>query len=258
MDTAPARRLRQLRAHVAPHRASAVRRRDLYEVLGVAKDATDVEIKKAYRKLAVKHHPDKGGNEGDFQKISHAYEVLSDAKLRAVYDQYGEAGVEAQQQGGVAAAGGGGGDGMGADPFSMFEELFGSAFGGGRQRGRGRQRRPRDQVYELKCGLGDAYNGKRFNVTIERNACCGSCDGKGVSTGTREKAATPCSVCRGSGVTVGVQRMGGFTQRVQMQCRQCEGAGFTMDEALLCKTCNGAGANRERATLEVNIPVCHR
>ena len=264
---APPHRLRRLGAHLRPAASASD---DLYTVLGVGRDADASAIKKGYRRAAMKHHPDKGGDDETFQRISRAYEVLSDEGMRAVYDAHGEEGLaahEQQQQGGGGGGQRGGfggfGGGGGGDPFSMFEELFGNAFGGGGGGGRQRRRQQqqqqnRDQAYDLQCGLADAYMGKKLNVTIARNEACSGCSGSGVAAdsgvSSREEAAVPCASCEGNGFTVGVQRLGGFSQRVRVQCAQCDGAGFSLDEALLCGECGGAGVARQRATLAVEIP----
>lgn len=162
--------------------------RDFYRVLGLDRSASESEVKKAYRKLARKHHPDKGGDAEEFQKLSRAHEVLADEALRSVYDQHGLAGLEATEQ--HEQAGGGASSGRPAgDVFSIFEELFGRGGGGGGGArggfggfGQQRQRQPEappELVFELKATLAEAYAGKEWSVQYERDTRCSGGDGCG-------------------------------------------------------------------------------
>lgn len=186
----------------------------LYETLGVAKDAEQKEIKKAYRKLAIKNHPDKGGDEAKFKEISAAYEILSDPDKRTKYDKYG---LE-----GVADEGGGGGQAH-DDLFSMF---FGGG-AGGRRRSTGR-RKGEDVNHPLKVSLEDLYNGKTVKIAINRQIMVGD--------------AKECDVCDGSGVQVELRQIAlGMVQQLQRRCVECSGEGYRAD----CK--------KERKVLEVHI-----
>jgi len=169
----------------------------LYETLGIAKTATDKEIKKAYRKLAVKHHPDKGGDEAKFKEVSAAYEILSDAEKREKYDKYG---LE-----GVADEGGGGGDA--SDLFSMF---FGGGAGGGRRRG---PRKGPSVNHPLKVSLEDLYNGKTVKLAVTRKVIVGD--------------PIDCNTCGGKGVVLEVRQIGpGMLQQMQRPCGDCNGKGY--------------------------------
>ena len=230
---------------------------DLYDVLGLDRAASADDIRKAYRRAAVKHHPDKGGDPDAFQKIGRAHEVLSDEEKKQVYDQLGLQGLEQHEQGGAAGGGGGFPGGM-DDPFSMFEGLFGGGFGGGGSGGRGerqQQQRQQQQTFELNCTLNDAFKGKKYRVQFDRNAPCATCTGSGVQEGhTRESASVTCGACDGAGQTVRAQRTLFGMQRVQATCESCGGAGAVLDPSLLCGTCDGQGFERERHALEVDVP----
>jgi DnaJ family protein A protein 2 len=252
------RRVARVLRHIAPTASPTAAdpdADDLYDVLGVSRDADDAAIRKAYRRAAVKHHPDKGGDEASFQKISRAHEVLSDDEKRQIYDQFGLQGLEQHEQGEAAGgAGMGGGGGGGMDPFSMFEGLFGGGFGGGQGQGE-RQPRQRDQTFELNCTLNDAYNGKKYRVQFDRSILCSTCTGSGVQEGhTRESASVSCEVCGGAGQTIRTQRTLFGMQRVQSTCNACGGQGSVLDPSLLCGVCTGQGLERERHTLEVDLP----
>jgi DnaJ homolog subfamily A member 2 len=167
----------------------------LYETLGVSKDADEKEIKKAYRKLAIKHHPDKGGDEHLFKEINAAYEILSDPKKRELYDKYGLEGVE--NEGGVSAAGG-------EDLFSMF-------FGGGRGRSQGPRKSP-SVNHPLKVSLEDLYNGKTVKLAINRKVIVGE--------------AKTCQTCKGQGAVMEVRQLGpGMITQMQRACSACNGQG---------------------------------
>jgi DnaJ family protein A protein 2 len=204
-----------------------------YKLLGVEKNASDGEIKKAFRKLAMKNHPDRGGDENLFKEINEAYEVLSDETKRALYDQGGKEGVE---QGGSGGGGGG-------DPFSQM-------FGGGGGRGRGGPQKGKDIAHPLQVSLEDCYNGKVRKLAITRNELCGSCDGRGGSAGCE----VSCSGCDGHGVVIKMRQLGpGMVQQVQAHCDDCGGAGMMMDPRKRCKACKGKKVNKERKILEVAV-----
>ena len=222
-------------------------KKDYYDTLGVAKNASDEDIKKAYRKLAMKHHPDR--NQGDsakaaeekFKEAKEAYEMLSDDQKRAAYDQYGHAGVDPNMRGG----------GAGAEGFGGFAEAFGDIFGGvfGEQQRRaqgGRQVfRGGDLSYAMEVTLEEAANGKEAQIRVPSWDDCGVCKGSGAKPGT--KVAT-CTTCQGHGQ---VQMRQGFFS-VQQTCPQCKGTGKLIPEP--CVACHGVGKTKNNKTLEVKIP----
>jgi molecular chaperone DnaJ len=217
-------------------------KRDYYEVLGVAKQAGDDEMKKAYRKLAMKYHPDR--NPGDhaaeekFKEVSEAYEVLTDAQKRAVYDQYGHEGL---QRGGAGGGGFGGAGGF-AD---IFGDVFSDIFGGGGG-GRGGPRRGSDLRYMMDLTLEQAVFGTTETIRIPSWDECDSCHGHGTADG---KKPSSCPTCKGAG-QVRVQQ--GFFV-LQQSCPTCRGRGTTISDP--CKSCRGAGKLRREKTLEVKIPA---
>jgi molecular chaperone DnaJ len=221
-------------------------KKDYYDTLGVPKNANDEDIKKAYRKLAMKHHPDR--NQGDSSKVSEekfkeakeAYEMLSDAQKRAAYDQYGHAGVDPNR-----------GGGHGAEGFGGFAEAFGDIFGdvfngqrGGQHSGR-QVYRGGDLSYAMEVTLEEAATGKDAQIRIPSWDNCGVCQGSGAKPGT--KVAT-CTTCHGHGV---VQMRQGFFS-VQQTCPQCKGSGKLIPSP--CVACHGVGKTKSTKTLEVKIP----
>ncbi|ACB34842.1 chaperone protein DnaJ [Leptothrix cholodnii SP-6] len=230
-------------------------KRDYYEVLGVGKTASEDEIKKAYRKLAMKHHPDR--NQGDgakaseekFKEAKEAYEMLSDAQKRAAYDQFGHAGVD-PNAGGAGFRPGAGGEGYGgfAEAFGdIFGDIFGQQGGGGR-RGAGGQQvyRGADLSYAMEITLEEAAHGKESQIRIPTWEECDTCHGSGAKPGT---SAKPCTTCHGAG-TVHL-RQGFFS--IQQTCPHCHGSGKIIPEP--CTSCNGAGKVKKQKTLEVKIPA---
>lgn len=222
---------------------------DYYSLLGVARNATDAEIKAAYRKLAMKHHPDRNpGNkdaEAKFRAINGAYEALSDPKKRQLYDQYGEAGVNAGAAGGF---GGGQGFGQGVDVNEVFGDLFENLFGGqggGRGGGGRRGARGNDLKYQTTVSLEDAFNGVQLPLQFQRVESCGACHGSGGKPGSGVKR---CTQCRGSGR---VQVSQGFFAMSQA-CPRCSGEGQIVEDP--CKSCRGQGRVRKDAELKVKIP----
>jgi molecular chaperone DnaJ len=226
-------------------------KRDYYEVLGVPKNASDEEIKKAYRKHAMKHHPDR--NQGDaakaaeekFKESKEAYEMLSDPQKRAAYDQHGFAGVDPNMRGGPG----------GAEAYGGFAEAFGDIFGDmfGQQRGRaggaagGRQVfRGSDLSYAMEVTLEEAAKGKDAQIRIPSWDDCRSCSGTGAKPGTK---VVSCTTCNGAGV---VQMRQGFFS-VQQTCPQCRGTGKLIPEP--CVACHGVGKVKAHKTLEVKIPA---
>ena len=223
-------------------------KRDYYETLGVPKNASDEEIKKAYRKQAMKHHPDR--NHGDsskdaeakFKEAKEAYEMLSDAQKRAAYDQYGHAGVDPNMRGGPGAEGFGG--------FAeAFGDIFGDVFGGARggRQSSGRQVfRGGDLSYAMEVTLEEAADGKDAQIRIPSWDECGTCHGSGAKPGTKP---ITCTTCHGQGA---VQMRQGFFS-VQQTCPQCHGTGKIIPEP--CATCHGQGKIKNNKTLEVKIPA---
>jgi molecular chaperone DnaJ len=223
-------------------------KRDYYDILGVPKNATDEDIKKAYRKLAMKHHPDR--NQGDdakkseekFKEAKEAYEMLSDAQKRAAYDQYGHAGVDPNV-----------GRGPGGEGFGGFAEAFGDIFGdifgaGGGRRGAGGQQvyRGGDLSYAMEITLEEASDGKETQIRIPSWDSCDTCHGSGAKPGTSPKT---CPTCNGAG-TVHL-RQGFFS--IQQTCPHCHGSGKIIPEP--CTACGGAGKIKKQKTLEVKIPA---
>jgi molecular chaperone DnaJ len=222
-------------------------KRDYYEVLGVHRNASEAEIKKAFRRLAIQHHPDK--NPGDkmaeerFKEITEAYEVLSDAQKRAQYDQFGHAGVS-----GAGGFGGAGFGGFGAGtPFGdIFSDIFGDIFGGGTGRSRTQGRRGDDLLYNLEVSFEEAAFGvdKKIEVPFARR--CAACNGSGARPGTEPKA---CPACRGAGQ---VRYQQGFFS-VSKTCGQCNGEGKVVDDP--CPECRGKGSVKDTKTLSVKVPA---
>ena len=223
-------------------------KRDFYEILGVPKNASDEEIKKSYRKLAMKFHPDRNQGEESkaaevkFKEAKEAYEMLSDPQKRAAYDQHGHAGVDPNMRGGP-----GGGEGFGG-----FAEAFGDIFGDmfGQQRGRaggGRQVfRGGDLSYAMELTLEEAANGKDAQIRIPTQENCEVCAGSGAKPGSQIK---PCGTCGGAGV---VQMRQGFFS-VQQPCPTCRGVGKIIPDP--CTACAGQGKIKRQKTLEVKIPA---
>lgn len=229
-------------------------KRDYYDVLGVDKSADATAIKKAYRKLAMKYHPDK--NPGDkeaeekFKEINEAYEVLSDETKRRNYDQFGHEGVNGQ---GFGGAGGFGGQGFGGfdDIFGdIFGDMFGGGFSGGsRQRRRGPERGA-DIKQRVNISFEEAAFGKKVQVKINRSEECEECHGSGARPGTSKKT---CPTCHGSGTVQSVQRTPFGNIASQRTCSTCDGEGEINESP--CNKCHGKGSVRKTKTIEVDIPA---
>ena len=218
-------------------------KRDYYEVLGCGRNAGEAELKKAYRRLAMKYHPDRNPDdkqaEARFKEAKEAYEILSNADKRAAYDQFGHAGVDASQAGG--------GFGGGADAFSdIFGDVFGDIFGNAGRRGRSRVFRGADLRYELALSLEQAVAGDSVNIEVPTKVECGRCRGGGAEPGTQRSA---CNRCSGSG-QVRVQQ--GFFS-IQQTCPTCRGQGTII--ASPCSECSGRGRVRKVKTLAVQVPA---
>jgi molecular chaperone DnaJ len=217
-------------------------KRDYYEVLGVGRDAPETELKKAYRRLAMKFHPDRNPHDTDaeakFKEAKEAYEILSDSDKRAAYDRFGHAGVH-------GSPGMGGGFG-GADAFSdIFGDVFGDIFGGGR-RGRSQVFRGADLRYELELSLEQAVAGDSINLELPTQVECTRCAGKGAEPGT---SPVTCKTCGGAGQVRVAQ---GFFS-IQQTCPTCSGAGSTIEKP--CRECSGRGRVRKVRTLSVKVPA---
>ena len=219
-------------------------KRDYYEVLGVTRTCTEVELKAAFRKLAMQHHPDRNPGDKDcehrFKEINEAYDVLKDGDKRAAYDRFGHAAFE---HGGM----GGGAHGFGADFGSTFADIFEGIFGMGSARGRGTGReRGSDLRYNMEISLDEAFTGKTAQIRIPTSVTCEACSGSGAKAGTKPKQ---CATCGGAGKIRHAQ--GFFT--LERTCPTCHGRGQVIDDP--CKVCGGGGRVTRERTLSVNIPT---
>ena len=240
----------------------AQEKRDYYEVLGVSKTATDAEIKKAYRKLAMKYHPDynPGDKEAEekFKEVNEANEVLSDPKKRQLYDQYGFAGVDpayaAQNGGGPGAGGFGGFGGDGVDLGDIFGDIFGGGFGGfggsSRRANPNAPRKGQDIRVRITLSFDEAVHGCKKNITITRQQECTECHGSGCAAGTSPET---CPDCGGRGFVIRQQRTPFGVMQTQQPCSRCGGKGKLVKNP--CKVCHGSGKVATKKTLEVSIPM---
>lgn len=215
-------------------------KRDYYDILGVGKQTDEKEIKKAYRRIAMKFHPDRNPDDPDaenkFKEASEAYEILSDKKKRSAYDQYGHAGVDPQMGGGFGDAGN----------FSdIFGDVFGDIFGGGGGRGRSGPRRGADLRYNLDLGLEQAVHGDTLKIRVPTLVNCETCDGSGAKKGS---SPVSCTTCGGQGQ---VRMTQGFFS-VQQTCPNCRGQGTIIKDP--CGSCRGQGLVEETKTLSVKVP----
>ena len=221
-------------------------KRDYYEVLGVSRDVDNKDLKRAYRKLAMKFHPDRNPDDADadnkFKEATEAYEILGDADKRAAYDRYGHAGVDPNAAG-AGAGGFGGGNGNFGD---IFGDVFGDIFGGGGGGGRGGPQRGSDLRYNMELTLEEAVRGVEKNIRIPTLTSCNTCDGSGAKSGTSPKT---CSTCNGVGQ---VRMQQGFFS-VQQTCPTCRGKGTIIEDP--CTSCHGRGVKEETKTLSVKIPA---
>jgi molecular chaperone DnaJ len=217
-------------------------KRDYYEVLGVSRTASADEIKKSYRRLAMKHHPDRNKDDsaagGKFKEAKEAYEVLSDSEKRATYDRFGHEGFSARS----GAAGGFGAEGFG----DIFGDVFGDIFGGGRQRAGSQVFRGADLGFELRLDLEKAVNGDTVTIDVPTRVTCEACDGSGARKGTEP---VKCSTCGGVGQ---VRMQQGFFS-IQQTCPACKGAGTVIGDP--CDDCHGRGRVHKTKTLSVKVPA---
>eukprot|EP00112_Aurelia_sp_Birch-Aquarium-sp1_P003963 Seg1450.10 transcript_id=Seg1450.10/GoldUCD/mRNA.D3Y31 product="DnaJ subfamily A member 1" protein_id=Seg1450.10/GoldUCD/D3Y31 len=207
-----------------------------YDILGAAPTATDDQLKKAYRKLALKFHPDKNPEGAErFKEISMAYEVLSDEKKRKIYDQGGEQALK---------------EGAGGGEFHSPFDIFDMFFGGGRRRQPGEKPRGRDTVHQLKVGLDDLFNGTTKQLSVQRNVICSGCDGIGGKEGSVEK----CKTCQGTGIFIKLRQIGpGMVQQIQQPCHECGQTGEKIKEKDRCKKCNGKKIVKEKKIIECEV-----
>ncbi|MGB5606998.1 MAG: molecular chaperone DnaJ [Gammaproteobacteria bacterium] len=221
-------------------------KRDYYEVLGVSKNSSEADLKKAYRRAAQKHHPDRNPDnkeaEEKFKECKEAWEVLSDTRKRAAYDQFGHAGVD------PSMGGGGAGAGAGANFNDIFGDVFGDIFGGGRGGRGGGQRvyRGSDLRYNLELSLEDAVAGTEVKIRVPTLVTCDACDGSGARKGS---SPTTCSTCGGQGQ---VRLQQGFFS-LQQTCPRCRGNGTVITDP--CTKCQGQGRVQESKTLSVKVPA---
>lgn len=210
-----------------------VKETKLYDTLGVKPNCSAEELKKSYRKLALKYHPDKNPDAGEkFKEISYAYETLSDAKKRQIYDEGGEQALKEGSAGGHHS------------PMDVFDMLFG---GGGRRR---EPSRGKDVIHRLKVSLEDMYNGTTKRLSLQKNVICSKCNGRG----GKEGAVQTCQNCRGTGMYVRIQQIGpGMVQQIQSMCRECDGQGERINARDRCKNCNGKKIVKESKILEVHV-----
>lgn len=207
----------------------------LYDTLEIPPNASENEIKKAYRKLAMKHHPDKGGDSSKFKEISSAFEVLSDHEKRVKYDRFGCTDDKPSNNG----------PGFGVDPMDIFNSFFGNMHG----RSNGRHRTEKNtQSINIGVTLEDMFNGKQTKLKIERDSCCESCNGVGSN-----EPKTTCPQCNGSGVCTRILQFGpGMIQKIQGMCQKCNGKGCCVKK--YCELCSGKGTLRQNHIVEFEIP----
>ena len=228
-------------------------KRDYYEVLGVSKNASEDEIKRAYKKLARKYHPDM--NPGDkeaeekFKEVNEANEVLSNPEKKAKYDQFGFAGVDPNYGAGQGGYGGAGGFDFG-DLGDIFGSFFGGGFGGGGRRNPNAPQRGESIRASLSVEFTEAAFGCEKSITIDRSEQCPTCKGKGCAPGTTPEV---CTQCHGTGTVTQAQRTPFGMMQSQTVCPKCRGKGQIIHQP--CPDCRGAGAVRKRRTIQVNIPA---
>ncbi len=228
-------------------------KRDYYEVLGVKKDSSADEIKKAFRRAAVEHHPDRGGNEEKFKEVNEAYEVLKDTEKRKRYDQFGHAGVGGAAGGNPFGGGFGGAGGQNIN-FDFGDlglgDIFSSFFGGGQPQGQQRQTRGRDVEANIEIGFTDAVFGTEADLTLNLDDMCEHCKGTTVEPGHELKT---CDQCKGSGQVVTVSRtIFGNIQQAAV-CPKCRGSGKVPEKA--CSVCKGRGVKAKKQAVQLKVPA---
>lgn len=232
--------------------------KDYYDILGVDKNADDETLKKAYRKLSLKWHPDKNkGNEEEsnkmFKQISEAYSVLKDKEKRAIYDQYGKEGLENN-------------GGTNINPDELFSQIFGGGFGGGfgdlfgGMFGAGRNapekhRKGPHKKIEISLSLENIVNGCKKRITFDRNVKCDKCNGSGLKDNCERKI---CDLCKGHGVVVRISKMGNMVTQQSSPCNKCSGNGQIIDEESKCVTCKGEKILRKTEIIEVDVEKGHK
>jgi DnaJ family protein A protein 2 len=207
----------------------------LYDMLEVPQTATTEEIKKAYKKKAMKHHPDKGGDPEKFKEISGAHEILTNAEKREIYDKYG---LEGFKDGGAG----------GMDPFDIFGSLFGGMGGRPGKGGPKQMKKTKPTLKEVKVTLEDVYVGKMSKVTLNRNRCCAGCEGKGASS------VKKCTTCKGMGIIEKVVQIApGFLSSSRGACHDCRGEGVKIDKDTICKECKGNKIVQDTKTIDIPV-----
>jgi molecular chaperone DnaJ len=222
--------------------------KDFYNILGVSKNASQEEIKQAFRKLAHKHHPDKaGGDEAKFKEINEAYQILGDEKKRKQYDQFGSAAFEGNNGGAGQGFGGFDFSGFSSSGFEDLGDIFGDLFGSGGRR----QQKPRGQDIQVDIELSfhDSVFGVEKTITLTKSSACGRCGGNGAEPGS---GMNTCRTCDGAGIEIATERtILGVMQR-KRTCSTCYGSGEVPKKS--CSTCNGEGIEKRQRTLEIKIP----
>lgn len=228
--------------HLVLRLRGGVKETGYYDILEVNPSCTPEELKKAYRKLALKYHPDKNPNAGDkFKLISQAYEVLSDSQKRQIYDEGGEEAIKGN---------GGGGSGF-SSPMDIFDMFFGGGFGGGGRGRAERERKAKNVVHQLVLPLEDLYNGTTRKLAVHKNVICSKCNGCGSKSG---KQPEKCGQCKGNGVVFRVHQLGpGMIQHVQTACPECQGAGERLPANDRCKECSGKKIIKDRNVVQIHV-----
>jgi len=231
----------------------------LYDLLGVSRNASEQDIKKAYKKSALKNHPDKAPEgereayEERFKRVARAYEILSDPEKRQIYNAHGEAAFDGRDASGAGPAGGGFPGGFGAgfsgsDPYDIFRQFFGGQDMFGHGHGFGGRRRTQDVGYAMEVSLEEIYSGCTRPVRYSQDVVCTACGGQGASR------VEICATCRGAGATVTTRQMGGYYTQVQSTCQVCRGAGRTVPPGAICNSCRGQGMMQRQVNLDVKVP----